>query len=128
MPRTIYFDHNATTPLDPAVRDAMLPFLESVWGNPSSVHHVGRKARALLDDTRERAAKLGHSVVSDLNDPFRVAMLTADGLPATLMGTNRTPPATTTPLAPTSETCTTTGCPAVAETDSVVPAGVTKGW
>jgi cysteine desulfurase len=61
MPRTIYFDYNATTPLDPAVRDAMLPFLGGsageVWGNPSSVHHVGRKARALLDDARDRAAK-----------------------------------------------------------------------
>ena len=56
MPRTIYFDHNATTPLDPAVRDAMLPFLGEIWGNPSSVHHVGRKARALLDDARDRAA------------------------------------------------------------------------
>jgi cysteine desulfurase len=61
MPRTIYFDYNATTPLDPAVREAMLPFLGGglgdVWGNPSSVHHVGRKARALLDDARDRAAK-----------------------------------------------------------------------
>ena len=57
VPRTIYFDYNATTPLDPAVRDAMLPFLGSVWGNPSSVHHVGRKARARLDDARDRAAK-----------------------------------------------------------------------
>jgi cysteine desulfurase len=57
MPRTIYFDHNATTPLDPAVRDTMLPFLSDVWGNPSSVHHVGRRARALLDDARDRAAK-----------------------------------------------------------------------
>jgi cysteine desulfurase len=57
MPRTVYFDYNATTPLDPAVRDAMLPFLGNVWGNPSSVHHVGRKARALLDDARDRAAK-----------------------------------------------------------------------
>jgi cysteine desulfurase len=61
MPRTIYFDYNATTPLDPSVRDAMLPFLGGgvgeVWGNPSSVHHVGRKARALLDDARDRAAK-----------------------------------------------------------------------
>ena len=57
MPRTIYFDYNATTPLDPAVRDAMLPFLGEVWGNPSSIHHVGRKARALLDDDRDRAAK-----------------------------------------------------------------------
>src|ERR1019366_6434846 len=56
VPRTIYFDYNATTPLDPAVRDAMLPFLGDVWGNPSSVHHVGRKARSLLDDARDRAA------------------------------------------------------------------------
>jgi cysteine desulfurase len=56
VPRTIYFDYNATTPLDPAVRDAMLPFLNGVWGNPSSVHHVGRKARALLDDARDRVA------------------------------------------------------------------------
>jgi len=57
VPLTIYFDYNATTPLDPAVRDAILPFLGEVWGNPSSVHHVGRKARALLDDARDRAAK-----------------------------------------------------------------------
>ena len=58
MPRTIYFDYNATTPLDPAVRDVMLPFLDEVWGNPSSVHHVGRRARARLDEARERAAKV----------------------------------------------------------------------
>jgi len=35
----------------------MLPFLGEIWGNPSSVHHVGRKARALLDDARDRTAK-----------------------------------------------------------------------
>ena len=58
MPRTIYFDYNATTSLDPAVREAMLPFLGEIWGNPSSVHHVGRRARALLDDARDRAAKV----------------------------------------------------------------------
>jgi cysteine desulfurase len=57
MPRSIYFDYNATTPLDAAVRDAMLPYFDDVWGNPSSVHHVGRKARALLDDARDRAAR-----------------------------------------------------------------------
>ena len=58
MPRTIYFDYNATTPLDPAVRDVMLPFLGEIWGNPSSVHHVGRRARALLDEARERSANV----------------------------------------------------------------------
>jgi cysteine desulfurase len=56
--RTIYFDYNATTPLDPQVREAMLPYLDEVWGNPSSVHHVGRKARAVLDDAHERAARV----------------------------------------------------------------------
>ena len=56
MPRTIYLDYNATSPLDADVRAAMLPFLDEVWGNPSSVHHVGRKSRALLDDARDRAA------------------------------------------------------------------------
>lgn len=54
--RTIYFDYNATTPLDPGVREAMLPFLGEVWGNPSSIHHVGRRARAFLDEMRERTA------------------------------------------------------------------------
>ena len=57
MQRSVYFDYNATTPLDPAVREAMLPFLGEIWGNPSSIHHIGRKARALLDDARERTAK-----------------------------------------------------------------------
>ena len=53
---TVYLDYNATTPLDPVVREAMLPFLEEVWGNPSSVHHIGRRARALLDEGRDKAA------------------------------------------------------------------------
>ena len=54
--RTIYLDYNATTPLDPAVREAMQPALEADWGNPSSVHHLGQRARALLDDARDRVA------------------------------------------------------------------------
>lgn len=53
----VYWDYNATTPLDPAVRDVMLPFLGETYGNPSSIHQVGRRARALLDDARERAAE-----------------------------------------------------------------------
>ena len=56
--RTIYFDYNATTPLDPAVREAMLPYLGEVFGNPSSVHRVGRRARALLDEARDRVARV----------------------------------------------------------------------
>ena len=55
---TVYFDYNATTPLDSQVREAMLPFLAEVWGNPSSVHQIGRRARAILDDARDRTAKV----------------------------------------------------------------------
>jgi cysteine desulfurase len=64
--QTVYFDYNATTPLDPQVRAAMLPFLSEVWGNPSSVHHIGRQARALLDEARERAAKVLGSKPSEV--------------------------------------------------------------
>jgi cysteine desulfurase len=56
--RTIYLDYNATTPLDPGVREAMLPFLGEIYGNPSSIHHIGRRARALLDDARDRVARV----------------------------------------------------------------------
>lgn len=58
MPRTIYFDYNATTPLDAAVATAMLPYMCEIWGNPSSVHHVGQSARAALDDARDRASRV----------------------------------------------------------------------
>lgn len=56
--RSIYFDYNSTTPLDPHVREAMLPFLGETFGNPSSVHHVGRRARVALDEARERVARV----------------------------------------------------------------------
>jgi len=56
--RTVYFDYNATTPLDPHVVEAMMPFLNDIWGNPSSVHHIGRNARAALDDARDRTARI----------------------------------------------------------------------
>lgn len=53
---SIYLDYNATTPLDPGVRAAVLTGLDRAWGNPSSIHQVGRHARALLDDARDRIA------------------------------------------------------------------------
>ncbi len=52
--RRIYFDYNATTPLDAGVRDVMVEALELAWGNPSSVHALGRAARDRLDDARYR--------------------------------------------------------------------------
>lgn len=54
--RKVYLDHAATTPLDPAVLDAMLEAGGEVFGNPSSGHLFGRRARALLDEARERVA------------------------------------------------------------------------
>lgn len=64
--KTIYFDYNATTPLDSGARQAMLPFLDEVFGNPSSAHHVGRRARAHLDEARERVAKVWHCKPSEV--------------------------------------------------------------
>jgi len=58
VPAPVYFDYNATTPLDPAVLQAMLPFLGETWGNPSSVHAIGQTARAALDTARYRLASL----------------------------------------------------------------------
>jgi cysteine desulfurase len=55
---TIYLDHNATTPLVPAAWDAMRPLMAEAFGNPSSAHAVGRKARQALEDARERIAEL----------------------------------------------------------------------
>jgi cysteine desulfurase len=54
--RSVYFDYNATTPLDADVRAAMLPFMDGIYGNPSSVHHIGQQARAALDSARDRVA------------------------------------------------------------------------
>ncbi|MBN9122062.1 MAG: cysteine desulfurase [Planctomycetes bacterium] len=56
--RPIYLDHNATTPLRPEVWDAMRPYLTETFGNPSSAHAVGRKARQALEDARENVAAL----------------------------------------------------------------------
>src|SRR6266567_5004369 len=54
----IYLDYNATTPLCAIAREAMEPFLTQHYGNPSSVHAVGREARAGIDDARDRLADL----------------------------------------------------------------------
>lgn len=51
-----YFDHAATSPLDPEVLDEMLPFLREQFGNPSSVHALGRRARFAVEDARDRVA------------------------------------------------------------------------
>ncbi len=53
----VYLDHAATTPVRPEVREAMLPFLGEAFGNPSSAHSFGRRAREALDDAHERIAR-----------------------------------------------------------------------
>jgi len=54
----IYLDYNATTPLCDAAREAMLPYLDRHFGNPSSVHAAGREARAAIDNARDKLAAL----------------------------------------------------------------------
>lgn len=49
----IYLDNAATTPIDPRVTEAMLPWIGENYGNPSSVHEAGRKAKVMLEDTRD---------------------------------------------------------------------------
>ena len=54
----IYLDHNATTPVDSRVADAMTRALGEVFGNPSSVHQFGQRAKAAIDDARTAVATL----------------------------------------------------------------------
>ncbi len=56
--RTIYLDHAATTPLDPRVLDAMMPFLKNDFGNANSIHGLGRKAHVAVEEAREKIAHL----------------------------------------------------------------------
>ncbi len=56
-----YLDHNASTPVDAAVLEAMLPYLREQFGNPSSVHRQGRRARAAIDTAREQVAALANA-------------------------------------------------------------------
>lgn len=56
----LYLDHAASTPLRPAAREAMLPLLDSVHGNPSSAHRWGREARKTLEDARDTVAAALH--------------------------------------------------------------------
>ena len=62
----IYLDHNATTPPDPIVADAMDAALRADFGNPSSVHHFGQRAKASLDGARTALASLIHAEPSDV--------------------------------------------------------------
>jgi cysteine desulfurase len=60
MPQPIYLDYNATTPLDPAVVEAMRPYLETEFGNPSSSHWYGIAPRKAVEAARRQVAELLH--------------------------------------------------------------------
>ena len=61
-----YFDNAATTPLDPAVLDAMLPYLSQHYGNPSSLHGPGRQVRAAIEQARKTVAQLLNAAPSEI--------------------------------------------------------------
>jgi len=56
--RFIYLDHNATTPVDPRVLKAMIPFFEEEFGNPSSAYPLGVRAREAVERARTQVASL----------------------------------------------------------------------
>ena len=56
--KRIYLDHAATTPTDPEVVEAMLPYLSDVFGNPSSIHSFGQEAKAAVEEARDKVAAL----------------------------------------------------------------------
>jgi cysteine desulfurase len=62
----IYLDHNATTPVDPRVLEAMLPALREGFGNASSLHWFGQQARAALDEARAEVARLIGATPSEI--------------------------------------------------------------
>ena len=55
---TIYLDHAATTPVDPAVLEAMLPYFTEWYGNPSSIYRLGQESLAAIDSARGSAARV----------------------------------------------------------------------
>lgn len=66
MSRFVYADNAATTSVSREVIEAMAPCFAEVWGNPSSLHAKGREAKELLDDSRERIAKVFNCLPSEI--------------------------------------------------------------
>jgi len=78
MPELIYFDHSATTPLDPRVIEAMRPYDEVYFGNPSSLHRAGRQAKSAIDQARRQVASLLQAAPEEIT--FTASGTEADNL------------------------------------------------
>src|SRR5689334_7586999 len=66
MRKMIYFDNNATTEVAPQVLDAMLPYLSTSYGNPSSSHFWGRETRVAIETARSQVAELINADPSEI--------------------------------------------------------------
>ena len=66
MTNRIYFDNAATTSLDPEVLDAMMPYLTSLYGNPSSIYSYGRESRLAIENARKSVAKILNAHPSEI--------------------------------------------------------------
>src|SRR5579871_1377709 len=64
--KRIYLDHNATTPIRPEVLAAMMPFLTEEYGNASSIHAFGQKARGAVEEAREKVGALVKARAADI--------------------------------------------------------------
>ena len=64
--KTIYLDHAATTPLDSRVLEEMLPFMTENFGNANSAHHLGQKAKVVVEDAREKVACILNAEPSEI--------------------------------------------------------------
>ncbi len=62
----VYFDNAATTPLDPQVLEEMLPYLNTHFGNPSSIHSLGRKSKSAVEQARKKVAELLNTSPSEI--------------------------------------------------------------
>lgn len=64
--KTIYFDHAATTSMDPEVFESMRPYLTDHFGNANSAHHLGRKTKVAIEDARESVASILNAAPSEI--------------------------------------------------------------
>lgn len=64
--RLVYLDHAAATPLDPRVREVMLPYLSEQYGNPSAIYSLGRATREALDNARASVAQILNCTASEI--------------------------------------------------------------